>query len=636
MKHCPDPDCPHAISTGRPAEYHDDIDECADCKTPLLDGPAPAPSTDTERLLSIAKFTSPHEAHLARNALASHGIEAVVDQDHTPYVSVSSWVQLHVAQSDAELARQVLEQGPVLDGEEGAEADDAAPLTETEPAMVDDMRSSRLSRRMVLARWFLYLQAFGAFLWSFTIFGIPLLGLLYLIGAIVALGVALWSRQQPRPAFAVGLGFQTVVTIIAIARAGPLGLVAVVPHLAVYFAWAAAGKHPPEHLQAKPEAKRSAEMDIGEAWKEVAGPPELAPGLSFRWKRILAFVLVAAVVLVAGWLLMRSPAIQGLVRGTTGFSLTADTESALHQELELGRARLAHELRGGEIDFESIEISGSGWTATIEISGIRTSDSEGVDAILARLFPGWNIDTSPSGSLRVSPGVEVRAAIIDDALQETLAGLRTHLAVTVSRVYRHPTGTITVHARIPGSRSIDEIRELLERPARLEIKKVRYPDDDDETARWIPPPSRDEVIAMFGGHLPAGTEVVAQRKTPDVTLFWPVESVPIVVGRDLLDAYAATGTWGDPAITFRLNEEAGRRLEAATLRMLGRQMALILRDDDGPRVVLAPIIRGVISTEGVIEGGFTASEVQSLTKRMRAGARAMPLRVVETDAEPEP
>jgi preprotein translocase subunit SecD len=342
-------------------------------------------------------------------------------------------------------------------------------------------------------------------------------------------------------------------------------------------------------------------------------------------------VLVAAVVLVAGELLMRSPLIQGLVRGTTAISLMADTDSALYQQLELGRARLAHELRSGEIGFESIEVAGSGTSATIEIVGVRPSASKRVDAILRRLFPGWTIDTSPSGSLRVSPGVEVRAAIIDNALEESLTDLRSDLHVTISSIDRRPDGTIILQANIPGTRSIDDIHELLERPARLEIKQVRYPAGLYDASDWMPPPSRDGLIAMFGGRLPAGTELVAESKASGFTLIWPVESISVVVGRDLLDARPMTDDFGSPCISFRLNQEAGRRLQAATTRMIGRHMALILRDDGGARAVAVPVIRAVIGTEGVIEGGFTASQADSLAKRMRAGARAMSLRVVETD-----
>ena len=38
-------------------------------------------------------------------------------------------------------------------------------------------------------------------------------------------------------------------------------------------------------------------------------------------------------------------------------------------------------------------------------------------------------------------------------------------------------------------------------------------------------------------------------------------------------------------------------------------------------------IEGVIETQGIIRGGFTPAEARSVANRMRAGARAIPLRI---------
>ena len=622
MRHCPRPECPHAASTGRAAEYEDHVAYCADCGTKLIDGPAPGPSPDKDALQAIAKFSTPHEAHIARASLASHGITAVVDQDHTPYISASSWVQLRVAPTDAELAREVLEQGPVQNADESTQPDSAGPSIAAAPAVVDDMRPSRLSRRMLLARWFLYAEAIVALL----------AGLHYLAGPIVAIvpfGLALWSKRQPRPAFSAALGFQTLATLVSVATTGLAGLGALIPNLAVYFAWLAAGEKPPDHILAEPEATRSVEGEIGEAWKDEGAPPEVTSGPSIRWKRILGVALVAVAVLVAGGLLRRSPLVQRLILGSTEFRLEADTDAAVRQELELGRARLAMELGRSEIAFSSIEISGSGASASIVITGILPGATEAFNEILLRLFPGWTIDGDPSAALRVTPGAEARSELIDDALGETLADLREQQAITISSVDRRTEGSILLQAKIPGRRSIEEIRELVVSPARLEMKRVRYPPGVDDTAGWYPPKEREDVVQLFGGRLPAGTELVVQPVGQGFSVLWPVESVPVVVGRDLVDVRATIDGFADPCITFLLTQEAGRRLEAASSQTIGRKMVLILRDDHGAHVVTAPVIEGTISTEGIIRGGFSESEASSMCDRMRAGARAMPLRVID-------
>src|SRR3972149_236080 len=107
MKHCPNPECSARLSSGSAAEYRSEIESCTSCQSLLIDGPAPppneAPPRDDNPLVTIASFTNPYQAHLARAALASHGIEAFVQHDHGQYVTMAMWVQLQVARRDCDL-----------------------------------------------------------------------------------------------------------------------------------------------------------------------------------------------------------------------------------------------------------------------------------------------------------------------------------------------------------------------------------------------------------------------------------------------------------------------------------------------------------------------------------------------------
>jgi hypothetical protein len=96
-------------------EYRDEIQTCASCGSALRDGPAPPASApvlvDDDTPVTIATFPNPHEAHAARIALESEGIEAFVQHDHGQYNIVGAWVQLQVAARDAARATAVLESG---------------------------------------------------------------------------------------------------------------------------------------------------------------------------------------------------------------------------------------------------------------------------------------------------------------------------------------------------------------------------------------------------------------------------------------------------------------------------------------------------------------------------------------------
>jgi hypothetical protein len=617
VRHCPNPDCPYRLSTGRFAEYQDEVSECADCQGPLSPGAAPAIELDEESLVTVATFSTPHEAHIARAALASHGIEGVVHHDHNPYPSASSWVQLQVAKPDADAASEVLERGPVQE----TTADDAT-ATEMRAAAgapVDDMRPARLRRRFTLARWFLYLQTIPLLLWAVVLLETPVFSVLAFLGGSLSLGTALWSKRQPRVAFGIALGFQTIVTIVAIAEAGLLGLQAVVAHLAILHAWWAAAPEPPEPLQTSLLRRDGPDVEIGDAWMASALPQE-SPGKPIRWARVLLVSLVVLVGLVGAGLVHRSPTIRGLYLGTTEFLLEADAGSALRQELELGRVRLAHELTEAGLSFGSIEFVAPN---AIEIGGISVTNAATVEQTLSSLFPDWTIDRTPNGAYRVEIGTAVEDSIIESAMDELRSGLREEFGITIANVVPGADGRLSLEARVPGQRSAEMIHEWFAEPVMIEWRRVRYPAGVFDHSSWVPPASRDGVVAAFGGRLPPGTELVALRIGGGAELYWPLDSIPVIVGRDLMNAYRSTDEWGDPAISFQLKPDAGGRMEAATREMIGRHMALVLREEDRVMVLSAPIIEGVIADMGIIRGGFTAEGADRLARRIRNGSQSM-------------
>jgi preprotein translocase subunit SecD len=132
---------------------------------------------------------------------------------------------------------------------------------------------------------------------------------------------------------------------------------------------------------------------------------------------------------------------------------------------------------------------------------------------------------------------------------------------------------------------------------------------------------------MFGGRLPAGTELVPEFVTPGAAFYWPVETIPIIVGSDLEAAEPFADEFGSFGVSFLLTVEAGTRLQAATSEMIGRKMALILREESGPSVLFAPVIQAAIANQGVIQGSFTEAQARKMADRMLAGSRAMPLAV---------
>ena len=219
--------------------------------------------------VTIAAFPTPFEAELARVALESQGMTAFVVSDHGQYLSAAPWVRLQVPRRDRAFATSILDKGP--------------PGVTSAKDPKDDMGSLRLRRRVVVARWFLYAAA----AWWLLAGGV----LLPLF--VVPLGLAVWSRSQPRYAFGVALGIQTAITVGTILTLGILGLATVIPLIAFQFAWMSASPRYVERLQASP-LPDTPSIAVGEAWKTGAAEREPAEQ-PLWWVRTLT-ILVAALI----------------------------------------------------------------------------------------------------------------------------------------------------------------------------------------------------------------------------------------------------------------------------------------------------------------------------------------------------
>ena len=66
----------------------------------------------TEKLVTIATYSDPIEANLAKLKLASEDIDCFLTGEHTAYTGVLCEIKLQVRQYDAEFAVEVLNRPP--------------------------------------------------------------------------------------------------------------------------------------------------------------------------------------------------------------------------------------------------------------------------------------------------------------------------------------------------------------------------------------------------------------------------------------------------------------------------------------------------------------------------------------------
>jgi preprotein translocase subunit SecD len=125
---------------------------------------------------------------------------------------------------------------------------------------------------------------------------------------------------------------------------------------------------------------------------------------------------------------------------------------------------------------------------------------------------------------------------------------------------------------------------------------------------------------LTNGQVPSGMDIVPGASSGPGgaanTVFYLVRKVAAVTGRDLRNARPSLDENNQPAVSFTLSNEGGRKFGNVTGENIGRQLAIIL---DG-RVQSAPTINGRITTDGRITGSFTNQEVNDLSLILKSGA----------------
>jgi preprotein translocase subunit SecD len=99
----------------------------------------------------------------------------------------------------------------------------------------------------------------------------------------------------------------------------------------------------------------------------------------------------------------------------------------------------------------------------------------------------------------------------------------------------------------------------------------------------------------------------------------------IIKGDDLKDAYPTTNQLGQTVVGFELTGGAASKFYDFTSSHVGQPMSIVI----DKQVISSPVINSAISNQGIIEG-IPASQVRDLVIQLKAGALAVPLKVVQS------
>jgi preprotein translocase subunit SecD len=340
-----------------------------------------------------------------------------------------------------------------------------------------------------------------------------------------------------------------------------------------------------------------------------------------RTRSLIILVITAvSIVLFAGF----PPGLAGLrknlrlgldLRGGTQVVLEVKVEDALKTARDQTIQTLQAQLTKDSIKGQVIPADGS--QDTFEVRGVDPARDSDFRNILSGTFPEWDMGSLPEGvpnsySLKLKGTVaeQYRVQAVDQALH-TIENRINALGVTEPIIQkRGGPGQHEIIVQFPGVSDPEYVKSIIGKPAILELK----------LAQGGTYPTKQAALQQFGGVLPPTLEVLESSKAENgAKVYYVVNKIAGVTGRDLKNAGVSRDQAGRPAVTFDLNAAGAQKFGRLTEENINKPLAIVLDN----MVVSAPNINSRITDRGEITGGgagFSPDEARDLAFVLKSGA----------------
>ena len=323
------------------------------------------------------------------------------------------------------------------------------------------------------------------------------------------------------------------------------------------------------------------------------------------------------------------------LQGGVHFVFQVDVEAAVQQLLENYAETLESDLRDADIrapttieDRTLVVRLLSDDPAVADQVAEMIDDLEPVTALstIERLQVE-RIEVEGRPAFRVTPNEVVIRERQTFAIEQNTLTLRNRInALGVSEPIVQRQGLDQILVQLPGVQDPDRAIRMLGATATLEFRAVYY----DANAYEVQRSGRQLVPAELYTD-PDGIPILLRRQR-------------IVTGDQVIDATPGTDRFSRPAVNVTLDGPGGDRMLEFTSANVGRNMAVVYREElprtvvrNGVEVIETEPSERVISNariEGVFSNtfqvtGLTAIEARDLALQLRAGALAVPVVMVE-------
>jgi preprotein translocase subunit SecD len=308
-----------------------------------------------------------------------------------------------------------------------------------------------------------------------------------------------------------------------------------------------------------------------------------------------------------GWLMDKQLRLGLDLKGGVHLVLRVQTDDALKVESRTEMERLREELQNRHIPFTNLTLVSP---TQFRAEGVPQDQDAAFRQAAQEVQTNFDRGSGVNGTYTFTMKPNVQVNLRDEAVvqaRQTIERRVNELGVAEPSIAQQGANGDQILVQLPGVSDVERAKGIIQSTGRLELKIVEQG----------PSPTRESLLT--NGQVPSGMEIVpGSSGTPgdSGTVYYLLRAAAAVTGRDLRTARPTLDENNQPAVSFTLTTDGGRKFGKLTGENIGRQLAIVL---DG-RVQSAPRLEDRITTDGRIHGNFTQQEAQDLSLILRSGS----------------
>jgi preprotein translocase subunit SecD len=315
------------------------------------------------------------------------------------------------------------------------------------------------------------------------------------------------------------------------------------------------------------------------------------------------------------------------LRGGTHLILQVQVNDAVNAETDQTIERLKDALKKKNLAYgDIVKLDPVAAPQSVTLRGVDVGAAGDLRALISDQFGEYDLVSGAENSWTVSLKPNVLDALKTRAVEQAIETIRNRidqLGVSEPVIQEHGLGDYQILVQLPGVDDPARVKEVMQSTAMLEIRQGL---DNGRAYN-----SEQEVLAAHGGVLPPDSVIIkgksigsqAGSENPDV--YYLINRVSAVSGRDLRSAEAGHEESGRPDVIFTLTRDGGDRFFNFTSAHVGEPLAIVL---DGKVQEIANIKEAIRDT-GRISGSFSEQQTKDLSMVLRSGALPASIKYLE-------